>query len=68
MFQGAMLGEHDNQDESTIYLLQGRVQLRVGEEPWIARTGALLIVPQARHSLEALEDSALLITIAKLAS
>ncbi len=68
MLQGAVLGEHDNHDDSTIYVLQGRVQLKVGEVSWIARTGNLLIVPQSRHSVEALEDSALLITIAKLAS
>lgn len=67
MLQGAVLGEHDNYDDSTIYVLQGRVQLTVGEVSWIARTGNLLIVPQARHSIEAVEDSALLITIAKLA-
>lgn len=66
ILQGTVLGEHDNFDESTIYVLQGRVRLRVGEVSWIARTGSLLIVPQSRHSLEAVEDSALLITIAKL--
>ena len=64
--QGAELGERDNLDESTIYVLQGRVQLRTGDETWIGRSGDLLIVPRSRHSLEAIEDSAVLITIAKL--
>ncbi|WP_027020083.1 cupin domain-containing protein [Corynebacterium sputi] len=64
--QGAELGERDNHDESTIYVLQGRVRLRTGDETWIGRSGDLLIVPRSRHSLEAIEDSAVLITIAKL--
>lgn len=64
--QGAELGERDNHDESTIYVLQGRVRLRSGENSWIGRDGDLLIVPQSRHSLEAIENSSVLITIAKL--
>lgn len=66
MLAGTWLGERENHDEATIYLLAGRVRLWAGQVSWEARIGNLLIVPDARHSLEALEDSALLITIAKL--
>lgn len=65
MVKGTTLGEHDNQDDATVYVLQGRVRLRVGEDSWKARTGSLLIVPHARHSFEALEDSAVLMSVAK---
>lgn len=66
MRKGASLGEHDNQDDATLYVLEGRILLRVGDVTWKARAGSLLIVPHARHSVEALEDSALLMSVAKL--
>ncbi|MHB1064147.1 MAG: cupin domain-containing protein [Georgenia sp.] len=65
LVQGTHLGERENHDDATIYVLSGRVRLWAGEVSWEARTGDLLIVPDARHSLEAVEDSALLITVAK---
>jgi quercetin dioxygenase-like cupin family protein len=58
----ASLGEHENPGEATLYVLSGRVRLVAGNDSWEARTGDLLIVPDARHTLEALEDSAVLLT------
>ena len=66
MKQGARLAEHENPGEATVQVLHGRVRMMAGNLSWEARTGDLLIVPDARHSLEALEDSALLLTVAKL--
>jgi quercetin dioxygenase-like cupin family protein len=40
--------------------------LSAGEQSWDGRSGDLLVVPDARHSLEALEASAVLLTVAKL--
>jgi quercetin dioxygenase-like cupin family protein len=65
MLEGTILGDHDNQDDATVYVLKGRVRLRVGDDTWKARAGSLLIIPHARHSLEALEDSAVLMSVAK---
>lgn len=65
MLKGTYLGEHDNQDDATVYVLQGRIRLWIGEDFWEARIGDLLIVPDTRHSFEALEDSALLMSVAK---
>lgn len=65
MRQGARLAEHQNPGEATVQVLHGRVRMIVGELSWEAGTGDLLIVPDARHSLEALEDSAILLTVAK---
>ncbi len=58
--------EHENPGEATIYVLQGRVRLLSGGSSWDGMAGDLLIMPQARHSLEALETAVILLTVAKL--
>jgi len=66
MTAGSELGEHENPGEATVYVIKGSVRLVAGDDRWEARTGDLLMVPDTRHSLEALTDSALLLTVAKL--
>lgn len=66
MIQGSRLSEHENPGEATVQVLSGRVRLSAGTVTWDARTGDLLIVPDSRHALEALEDCAILLTVAKL--
>ncbi|HEX4789973.1 MAG TPA: cupin domain-containing protein [Actinospica sp.] len=63
--EGAELSEHDNPGEATVLVLRGRVRLHSGDESWDGMTGDLLILPQARHDLLALEDAAVLLTVAK---
>jgi quercetin dioxygenase-like cupin family protein len=58
----AMLAEHDNPGEATVYVLSGRVTLAADGDTWNARAGDMLIIPAARHSLRAEEDSTLLLT------
>ena len=65
MTEGARLAEHENPGEATVQVLEGRVRLTAGDLSWEGRTGDLIIVPDSRHSLEALEDSAVLLTVAK---
>ena len=65
MLKGGSLGEHDNQDDATVSVLRGQIRLWVGEDFWEAWTGDLLIVPAARHRFDVLEDSALLMSVAK---
>lgn len=64
--QGARLADHENPGEATIQVLRGRVLLSAEGNAWEGAQGTLLIVPQARHALEALEDSIVLLTVAKV--
>ena len=51
--------------EATVLILHGRVRLAAADLSG-GGSGDLLIMPDNRHSLEALEDSAVLLTVAKL--
>lgn len=62
---GAILAEHENPDEATLHVLIGRIQLTAGADTWDGRPGDLLIIPPARHSVTALDDAAVLLTVAK---
>ncbi|MCW2622980.1 MAG: Cupin 2 conserved barrel domain protein [Frankiales bacterium] len=61
---GQVLEEHANPGEATVHVLQGRVRLCAGEAAWEGSAGDLLIIPEARHSLEALEAAVVLLTVA----
>ncbi|QVQ52057.1 cupin domain-containing protein [Spiractinospora alimapuensis] len=61
----AGMAEHGSPGEATLQVLQGRVRLDAEETSWEARTGDLLIIPEERHSLTALEDSVVLLTVAR---
>ena len=61
---GQVLEEHESPGEATVHVLHGRVRLAAGTTTWEGSRGDLLIVPDARHALEALEDSAVLLTVA----
>jgi len=64
--QGTKLADHENPGEATVHVLSGRVRMTAGADAWDGRKGDLLTVPSSRHGLEALEDSAILLTVAKL--
>jgi quercetin dioxygenase-like cupin family protein len=65
LIKDAELSEHANPGEASVHVLHGRVVLTAGDQAWEARDGDLLIVPDALHSLQALQDSTVLLTVAK---
>jgi quercetin dioxygenase-like cupin family protein len=64
---GSNLDEHENPGEATIQVLHGRVTLTAGGNTWNGSPGDLLFVPESRHALDAVEDSVVLLTVAKRA-
>jgi quercetin dioxygenase-like cupin family protein len=58
----AELAEHDNPGQASLYVITGRIELHANGQTWQARAGDLLDIPPARHSVTAIEDSAILLT------
>jgi len=61
---GSSLDEHESPGEATLQVLHGRVTLVAGDQSWNGTSGDLVTIPDARHALQAIEDSAVLLTVA----
>ena len=57
------MAEHENPGEATVYVIRGRIEVRAGGDSWEGRSGDLLEIPPERHSLHAIEDSAVLLIV-----
>jgi len=62
---GHGLGEHDSPGEATLHLLRGRVRFVTGSASCELSAGDFLPIPPERHSVDALEDSVLLLSVVK---
>lgn len=62
---GTRLDDHDSPGEATLQVLHGRVQLTTADTSWDGRLGDHLVIPSARHGLHAVDDSVVLLTVAK---
>jgi quercetin dioxygenase-like cupin family protein len=65
MTAGTTLDDHVSPGEASVHVLHGRVRLTAGDRSWEGRDGDLIIVPDARHELHAIEASQVLLTVAK---
>ncbi|WP_297081951.1 cupin domain-containing protein [uncultured Demequina sp.] len=61
---GNSLHEHDSPGEATLQVLRGEVTFRAGDRELAMGAGDYLVIPPARHGLEAVTDAAVLLTVA----
>lgn len=62
--QGAELSRHESPPAATVQVLAGRVVLHTTDREWSLGPGEWLTVPVERHGVRAVEDAALLLTVA----
>ena len=62
---GSSLAEHDSPGEATLVVLQGRIHLTGPDASWDGAPGDHLTIPPTRHAVNAVEDSVVLLTVAK---
>ncbi|MEV4475247.1 hypothetical protein ACFFR3_09210 [Nonomuraea salmonea] len=60
--QGEHMHEHEHPGEVTVHVLHGRVRLVAGPDSWDGLPGDLLVMPERRHRVEAVENSVYLFT------
>ncbi|GAW50761.1 MULTISPECIES: hypothetical protein [unclassified Nocardioides] len=60
----AIAREHGSPGEATLQVLHGRVRLHAGDDAWEGAPGDYVLIPPRRHDLTALEDAAVLLTVA----
>lgn len=63
MRAGESLSDHENPGEATVYVVRGRVRLTTASESYEATKGESIVVPYERHGLDAIEDSAVVLTL-----
>lgn len=62
---GSVLEDHESPGEATLQVLQGRVHLTTPDAKWEGSPGDHLTIPPIRHGLHAVDDSVVLLTVAK---
>lgn len=57
------LDDHESPGEATLQVLVGAVRLATDTDTWDGAAGDLLAIPPRRHSLTALQDAVVLLTV-----
>ena len=61
---GRGLDDHESPGEATLHVLRGRVRLATADDAWEGTPGDYVVIPPERHSLTAIDDSAVILTVA----
>ncbi|OQO93924.1 hypothetical protein B1813_05265 [Saccharomonospora piscinae] len=64
MLAEAELAEHDSPAAGTVHVLGGEVLLRTPSRQWELTEGDIVALPPERHSVHALTDATMLLTVA----
>jgi quercetin dioxygenase-like cupin family protein len=64
LLAGVQLAEHEAPGTATLQVLRGSVRLTAGDDSWELNEGDHIEIPPRRHQLDALEDAAVLLTVA----
>jgi quercetin dioxygenase-like cupin family protein len=62
---GTTQDEHESPGEATLQVLHGRVRLTNSETSWDGAPGDHIAIPPTRHSVHAIKDSVILLTVVK---
>jgi quercetin dioxygenase-like cupin family protein len=65
LLAGHELSEHDSPGQASLQVLQGHVRLTAGDDAWDGKTGDYVVIPPQRHSLQAVDDSVVMLTVFK---
>ena len=63
LVQDHCLDDHESPGDATLQVLIGAVRLATDSDSWNATAGELLAIPRQRHSLTALDDAVVLLTV-----
>lgn len=63
LLEGEGLAEHQSPGEATLQVISGRVRLESASASPEGVAGDLMVIPPMRHSLAALEDSVVILTV-----
>ena len=63
ILSGEHMAEHESPQEGFIHVLEGKVRLNGDDRSWEISAGQLFPVPPEKHSVTALEDSVLTLTV-----
>ena len=63
ILQGELMAEHESPEEGFIHVISGSIRLNGNGRSWEISAGQLFPVPPEKHSVTALEDSVLTLTV-----
>jgi len=62
---GRSTDPYESPGEATVQVILGRIRLQTDSTTWDGSPGDLIVVPQARTAMHAVEDAVVLLTVAK---